>query len=229
MLVNYIAEPSVVEKILPKPFKPKLFDGKAIVGICLIRLKNIKPKGFPSFIGVNSENGAHRIAVEWEDQEFCTKIRYLIVEKAIAFISENQINSIEELPDNIFYTHYYETLSEIEKEKVADALKRCLDLSKQFSDEFFQIYNLDSDEKKLNFDISGFAVVASYHSDNKYYRYLLNEDLGTVVSGSLWLNNLSKNIPHLQSLTYQEYICKKQCEFLNLEIANIFSVYSKID
>lgn len=67
ILVNYIAEPSVVQKILPKPFKPKLFKGKAIVGICLIRLKNIKPKGLPDFIGVNSENGAHRIAVEWEE------------------------------------------------------------------------------------------------------------------------------------------------------------------
>ena len=67
ILVNYIVDPSVVEKILPKPFKPKLFDGKAIVGICLIRLKNIKPKGFPDFVGVNSENGAHRIAVEWEE------------------------------------------------------------------------------------------------------------------------------------------------------------------
>lgn len=68
MLINYIAEPSVIEKILPKPFRPKLFEGKAIVGICLIRLKNIKPKGFPNLIGVNSENGAHRIAVEWEEE-----------------------------------------------------------------------------------------------------------------------------------------------------------------
>lgn len=67
MLVNYIAEPEFVEKILPKPFKPKLYNGKAIVGICLIRLKDIKPKGFPNFVGVNSENGAHRIAVEWEE------------------------------------------------------------------------------------------------------------------------------------------------------------------
>ncbi len=67
MLINYIAEPEVVEKIIPQPFKPKLYNGKAIVGICLIRLKNIKPKGFPDFMGVSSENGAHRIAVEWEE------------------------------------------------------------------------------------------------------------------------------------------------------------------
>lgn len=65
ILVNFIADPEVVQKILPEPFRPKLYEGKAIVGICLIRLKNIKPKGFPNFLGVNSENGAHRIAVEW--------------------------------------------------------------------------------------------------------------------------------------------------------------------
>lgn len=67
ILVNYVADPQFVEKILPKPFRPKLYKGKAIVGICLIRLKNIKPKGLPDFIGVNSENGAHRIAVEWDE------------------------------------------------------------------------------------------------------------------------------------------------------------------
>lgn len=67
MLINYVAEPQVVEKILPKPFRPKLFNGKAIVGICLIRLKEIKPKGLPNCLGINSENGAHRIAVEWDE------------------------------------------------------------------------------------------------------------------------------------------------------------------
>ena len=68
ILVNFVANPEVVQSILPKPFHPKLFEGKAIVGICLIRLKDIKPKGFPNFIGVNSENGAHRIAVEWNEE-----------------------------------------------------------------------------------------------------------------------------------------------------------------
>lgn len=67
ILVNYVVDPAVVEKLLPKPFKPKIYQVKAIVGICLIRLKNIKPKGFPDFIGVKSENGAHRFALEWEE------------------------------------------------------------------------------------------------------------------------------------------------------------------
>ena len=67
ILINFVADPNVVAKLLPAPFKPKLYKEKAIVGICLIRLKNIKPKYFPDFLGFSSENGAHRIAVEWQE------------------------------------------------------------------------------------------------------------------------------------------------------------------
>lgn len=67
ILINFTADPEVVSKIVPAPFRPKIYKGKAIVGICLIRLKDVKPKGLPNIIGVNSENGAHRIAVEWEE------------------------------------------------------------------------------------------------------------------------------------------------------------------
>ena len=67
ILINFTADPKSVEKIIPFPFRPKIYKDKAIVGICLIRLIDIKPKEFPDFIGVNSENGAHRIAVEWDE------------------------------------------------------------------------------------------------------------------------------------------------------------------
>jgi hypothetical protein len=67
ILINYRADKEVIEKFLPTTFRPKLIKGKAIVGICLIRLKNIRPKGLPSIIGISSENGAHRIAVEWTE------------------------------------------------------------------------------------------------------------------------------------------------------------------
>lgn len=69
ILVNFIADPTVVQKIVPEPFRPKIYKDKAIVGICLIRLINIKPKGLPDFIGISSENGAHRIAVEWDEDK----------------------------------------------------------------------------------------------------------------------------------------------------------------
>lgn len=68
--MNFTAEPEVAMAMIPAPFSPKLVNGKAIVGICLIRLKDVRPKGFPAFIGVGSENGAHRVAVQWtEDGE----------------------------------------------------------------------------------------------------------------------------------------------------------------
>lgn len=67
ILINYTADPEVVRQILPFPFRPKIYKDEAIAGICLIRLKNIRPKGFPDLIGVSSENGAHRIAVEWDE------------------------------------------------------------------------------------------------------------------------------------------------------------------
>ena len=66
ILVNYAADPNVIQNLLPSPFRPKLFSGRAIVGICLIELNAIRPKGVPAMFGVNSQNAAHRIAVQWD-------------------------------------------------------------------------------------------------------------------------------------------------------------------
>jgi predicted DCC family thiol-disulfide oxidoreductase YuxK len=66
MLVNFRVRPDVVKKLLPNYFRPKLVNGWAMAGICLIRLKDIRPCGFPRFVGLDSENAAHRIAVEWD-------------------------------------------------------------------------------------------------------------------------------------------------------------------
>jgi hypothetical protein len=67
ILVNFTLEAEVAKRMVPAPFTPQLVNGKAIAGICLIRLKEVRPKGLPAFLGVGSENGAHRIAVEWEE------------------------------------------------------------------------------------------------------------------------------------------------------------------
>jgi hypothetical protein len=69
ILINFAVDPDVAEKIVPVPFRPKIINGKAIVGICLIRLKGVRLKGLPAFIGMGSENGAHRIAVEWFEKD----------------------------------------------------------------------------------------------------------------------------------------------------------------
>ena len=67
ILVNYQVDPDVLEKILPDPFRPKRIRGKGIAGICLIRLKEIRPRFVPRILGISSENAAHRIAVEWSE------------------------------------------------------------------------------------------------------------------------------------------------------------------
>jgi hypothetical protein len=67
ILVNFRVDPDVIQRLLPAPFRPKLHDGNAIAGICLIRLEHIRPKGFPAFLGISSENAAHRVAVLWDE------------------------------------------------------------------------------------------------------------------------------------------------------------------
>jgi len=67
VLANYRVDPSVLTKLLPRPFRPQMVEGFGIAGICLIRLKFIRPQFLPSWMGIASENAAHRIAVEWDD------------------------------------------------------------------------------------------------------------------------------------------------------------------
>jgi hypothetical protein len=68
LLVNFRVDPEVIQRHLPSPFRPKLQQGNAIAGICLIRLEDIRPKRVPRLFGLSSENAAHRIAVVWEDK-----------------------------------------------------------------------------------------------------------------------------------------------------------------
>ena len=67
ILVNYHADPKILVGILPAPFRPKIIHGVGIAGICLIRLKSVRPTFLPAWLGISSENAAHRFAVEWDD------------------------------------------------------------------------------------------------------------------------------------------------------------------
>ena len=66
VLVNFRVDPDVLSRICPSPFRPQTVNGFGVAGICLIRLKHIRPRILPSFLGISSENAAHRIAVEWD-------------------------------------------------------------------------------------------------------------------------------------------------------------------
>ena len=67
ILANYRVDPGVLARLLPAPFRPKLLHGQAVAGICLIRLTGVRPRPLPAWLGVASENAAHRAAVEWDD------------------------------------------------------------------------------------------------------------------------------------------------------------------
>lgn len=66
LLVNYRADPEAVAGLLPAPLRPQQIGGRAVVGICLIRLGQVRPRWAPGRFGLRSENAAHRIAVEWD-------------------------------------------------------------------------------------------------------------------------------------------------------------------
>lgn len=67
ILANFRVDPEVMQRQLPARFSPKLQQGYAVAGICLIRLEHIRPKFVPESVGLNSENAAHRVAVLWEE------------------------------------------------------------------------------------------------------------------------------------------------------------------
>jgi hypothetical protein len=63
ILVNFRIDPGVMQAQLPPRFRPKLHQGHAIAGVCLIRLEAVRPRLVPQFLALSSENAAHRIAV----------------------------------------------------------------------------------------------------------------------------------------------------------------------
>ena len=84
ILVNFRIDPQVMQNQLPSRFRPKLHQGSAIAGICLIRLEAIRPKLVPHIVGLSSENAAHRVAVLWDEDG---------ITKEGVFISRRDTNS----------------------------------------------------------------------------------------------------------------------------------------
>lgn len=69
VLVNYRVDKDVLQRVLPAPFRVKTVAGAGIAGICLIRLRGVRPRFLPAALGLSSENAAHRIAVEWDTDD----------------------------------------------------------------------------------------------------------------------------------------------------------------
>ena len=67
VLLNFRIDPEVMARLLPPPFRPKLYEGHAVGGVCMIRFQHLRPRFVPRWLGTTSENAAHRVAVEWKD------------------------------------------------------------------------------------------------------------------------------------------------------------------
>jgi hypothetical protein len=67
ILANFRVDPETMQSEIPARFQPKLQNGFAVAGVCLIRLEHIRPRAMPEIVGLNSENAAHRVAVTWDE------------------------------------------------------------------------------------------------------------------------------------------------------------------
>jgi hypothetical protein len=65
VLLNFRADPSVIAPLLPAPLEVLTYNGLAIVGVCLIGMEQLRPKGLPGALGLSSENMAHRVAIRY--------------------------------------------------------------------------------------------------------------------------------------------------------------------
>lgn len=67
LLVNYAADPQAIAAILPKELEPDVLNDKAMAGMCLLSMTNMRVAGAPRQLGTKAENIAHRFAVRWND------------------------------------------------------------------------------------------------------------------------------------------------------------------
>jgi Uncharacterized conserved protein (COG2071) len=77
ILVNFRVDPDVAQRQLPCGFLPKLSAGYAVAGVCLIRLEKERPSRVPAWIGLSSENAAHRFGayrIDGDLREDCVYI-----------------------------------------------------------------------------------------------------------------------------------------------------------
>ncbi len=67
LLINYRLDAEYASTLLPQTLRPQLVDGSAVAGVCLVGLERVSPVS-NRLGGIRSENAAHRIAVEWDEQ-----------------------------------------------------------------------------------------------------------------------------------------------------------------
>lgn len=80
LLISYRVDPKVAQSLIPEQFRPQIVDGSAVAGVCMIGLQSVRPGWLRPRLGFRTENVAHRIAVEW-DEDGKTRSGVYIVER----------------------------------------------------------------------------------------------------------------------------------------------------
>ncbi|MCU1471494.1 MAG: hypothetical protein JWQ39_2643 [Glaciihabitans sp.] len=80
LLISYRVDPAVAQSLIPEQFRPQIVDGSAVAGVCMIGLQSVRPGWLRPRVGFRTENVAHRIAVEW-DENGKTRSGVYIVER----------------------------------------------------------------------------------------------------------------------------------------------------
>jgi len=69
MLLNFRADADIVRRLLRAPLEVDMQRGHAIVGVCLIRMENLRPRIIPGTLVLSPENIAHRVAIRYPSQD----------------------------------------------------------------------------------------------------------------------------------------------------------------
>jgi Uncharacterized conserved protein (COG2071) len=80
LLISYRVDPEIAQSLIPDVFRPQIVDGSAVAGVCMIGLQSVRPGWLRPRVGFRTENVAHRIAVEW-DEDGKTRAGVYIVER----------------------------------------------------------------------------------------------------------------------------------------------------
>ncbi|MGL6235496.1 MAG: DUF2071 domain-containing protein [Segniliparus sp.] len=74
LLVNLVADPDEVRPRLPAGLRPHATDAGVVVGCCLLRFDQVRPRPLPGLLGLGFQAAAHRISVEWETESGATAV-----------------------------------------------------------------------------------------------------------------------------------------------------------
>ena len=68
LLVNAVVEPAEAATRLPAGLRPHVTPIGTVIGCCLLEVRDLRPSGLPTAVGLRQFATAHRISAEWEDR-----------------------------------------------------------------------------------------------------------------------------------------------------------------